>query len=493
MTATKHVMVIGGGITGLSAAFHLSRILPAVRITLLESRPRLGGWIKSDRLELEDERGERGSVVLESGPRTLRPNSGALLELVHLLGLKDQLVTVSKSAPAARNRYIFFSPLTLLPSSLLGALATPFNPLLRPLLPAILGEPLRRANRPPKAEDESVNSFFTRRFGVDFARRFGSALVHGIYAADSRELSVRSAFPALWAAEELGRGSVVLGMRAAGRVLAEDMSGYDMGDVGQMMRNVSVYSFKEGMETLPRAMEAELATRANVRIIKGTGVVSVYAEEEDFKVRASRELPEDCPTHIISALPFQSLPEILPDPGLHFLIPHSHYSSVLLLNLVFPRFPHPAGFGYLVPRPEGGYSEVTEDNPGILGTVFDSVALGEQDTLPGAVKMTMMSGGPYKRRFGEPYLPEFLAALRQHLGIPVPDPLYHRFVVAKKCIPTPGMEHSARVAQLRHALLERPYAGRLEMIGAEAGGVSVGDCVRQGKEAALRIAQSVRG
>ncbi|KZO95463.1 Protoporphyrinogen oxidase [Calocera viscosa TUFC12733] len=488
-----NVLVLGGGLTGLSAAFHLARQLPrAANITLLESAPRLGGWVRSDRLELEDGEGGRGSVLLEAGPRTLRPNSPALLELVNLLGLKDELVTVPKTAPAARNRYLYLPPLTLLPSTLLSALLTPFTPALRPLLPAILREPLRRANRPQGLEDESVDGFFTRRFGAEFARRFASALVHGVYAADARELSVRAAFPSLWAAEERGRGSVLLGLRAAGREPAEDVSGYDVGDVGEAVEGVSVFSFREGVEAIPRAMEGYLEKQGNVRILKRAAVLSVYADEGDFKV-PSIELPPSAsnPTHIISALPFQSLPELLPDPGLPFLIDHSEYSTVLLLNLIFPSFAHPQGFGYLVPRPEGGYG-AANDGPGVLGTVFDSVALGEQDTLRGVTKMTMMSGGPYKRRFGEPYLPEFLAALREHLGTSVPDPLYHRFVLQKKCIPTPQLAHTARISQLRQALGERPYAGRLELVGAEVGGVSVGDCVRQGREAAGRVAEMVR-
>jgi len=90
MHAAKHVMILGGGITGLSAAFHLSRRLPlSTRITLLEARPRLGGWIQSDRLELEDDHGKKGSVLLEAGPRTLRPNSPAMFELVREIGADE--------------------------------------------------------------------------------------------------------------------------------------------------------------------------------------------------------------------------------------------------------------------------------------------------------------------------------------------------------------------------------------------------------------------
>lgn len=71
-----HVGVIGGGITGLSTAFHLARRFPNTKITLFEKKG-LGGWLRSEKVKVGNEQ-----VVVESGPRTLRPNSAALLELV---------------------------------------------------------------------------------------------------------------------------------------------------------------------------------------------------------------------------------------------------------------------------------------------------------------------------------------------------------------------------------------------------------------------------
>lgn len=74
----RHIAVLGGGLTGLSAAFHLSRRLPASRITLIERNKELGGWVKSKRVTLPG----KGTVLLEAGPRTLRPNAPSVLELV---------------------------------------------------------------------------------------------------------------------------------------------------------------------------------------------------------------------------------------------------------------------------------------------------------------------------------------------------------------------------------------------------------------------------
>ena len=176
-----------------------------------------------------------------------------------------------------------------LPSSL-WSLLSPWSesrPLSWTLLPAILSEPFGSANRPVVPEaDESVDAFLTRRFGESFARVFGSALIHGIYAADSRELSVRAAFPSLWDAETRGNGSVLLGMFRGGGTKDEGV--YELGDMVDRMKGVSVLSFKEGIEALPRALEKHLAAKENVEILKGTAVSSLrMTEDEQIEVGIS--------------------------------------------------------------------------------------------------------------------------------------------------------------------------------------------------------------
>lgn len=79
------ITILGGGITGLSAAFHLSRKFPSCHIHLLEKSSRLGGWVHSKRVQFGIPGGDVGSAVLELGPRTLRPQSKALLEMARML------------------------------------------------------------------------------------------------------------------------------------------------------------------------------------------------------------------------------------------------------------------------------------------------------------------------------------------------------------------------------------------------------------------------
>ena len=78
MAPPRSIAVLGGGLSGLSSAFHLSRRFPTTKVTLIEKQTRLGGWVRSQRVTIK----ENVSILLEAGPRTLRPNNKSVLELV---------------------------------------------------------------------------------------------------------------------------------------------------------------------------------------------------------------------------------------------------------------------------------------------------------------------------------------------------------------------------------------------------------------------------
>ena len=83
MPVPIRIAILGGGLTGLSAAFHLSRRFPKNLVTLIEKQPKLGGWVRSERVEVQSQNGTE-TIILEGGPRTLRPNAKSILELVSL-------------------------------------------------------------------------------------------------------------------------------------------------------------------------------------------------------------------------------------------------------------------------------------------------------------------------------------------------------------------------------------------------------------------------
>nr|GAT47813.1 protoporphyrinogen oxidase [Mycena chlorophos] len=494
-----HIAVLGGGLTGLSSAFHLSRRFPSSIVTLIDKQKRLGGWASNtERVKLPN----GGSVVLEGGPRTLRPNSYAVLELIHLLGLSDALITTPKSSPAAKNRYLHVpgTPgIYRIPGLSLSYL---WSELRFFITPGVTFDLVRGWNRPEGITDESFEDFILRRGHPDFARVLGSALVHGIYAADARKLSVRAALPMLWEYEERGNGRVLRGImrqdkEAARLKLEETLAGYELGDLWRRMDGVSVYSFRDGMGTLAETLGKALKARPNVRILQGTEVASLVPpnpENENFEI-TTKSTNALYPSHVVSALPLPALHKLAPT------LPHllaNPTSSVTAVNLVFPVAPgklFPRGFGYLVSRPAYDY---LADDAGILGVTFDSESLAAQDDIPNGqqyTKVTVMLGGPHNAyQKVDTALPVILAHLRYHLNRakPIPDPVVTRFWSHQNCIPTPTVGHLDRMEELRAALVaeDGPWGGRLEVVGAGVKGVSMADCVEKVLDPNLHLAMA---
>ncbi|KAJ8516762.1 hypothetical protein ONZ45_g5976 [Pleurotus djamor] len=475
MIPPQHIAILGGGITGLSSAFHLSKKFPQALITLLEQKPKLGGWAQSERVHVKDHDGTPYSILLESGPRTLRPNAKSLLELIHLLGLKDSLVLTPKGSEAARKRYLYIPErrgLTPLPSSIPSLLVSPLRSL-------FFRAGIRDTFQPSLSKsDESVDAFLSRHLGEEFASTFGSALVHGIYAADSRQLSVRSAFPTLPETESRGRGRIVAGLFMPSGPTALDGPDYQLGDILSVMKDASVYSFREGLSTVVIALLRYLEGHYDFDIIWGCRLLNNIIHQ--IQTTTGETLT---PSHVVSALPLDQLHKLLPQSSpisLPYLTANPS-SSVKVVNFIFPsnsQF-HPEGFGYLIPRPKDGYDCSTSENVGILGTVFDSCALAEQDTplsstsrRKAPIKVTMMLGGPYEHALAhEIPVSTLLCHLSSHLGgVSIPEPIYSRIMHQKDCIPTPSPGHLDRMDELKRAINTGPWQGRLEVIGAGVGG-----------------------
>ena len=493
-----------------------------------------------------------------------------------------------------------------------AALAEPFVPSNRlqknrPALPSAPPAPHETAETDTSGaavgeeddDDESVDSFFSRRFGDAFARTLGSALVHGIYAADSRLLSLRAAFPQLHASEARGNGSVIwgelgpsawFGSKAGANSSAKSQQEgqeeeQEVGDrewETRLVRTAALFSFREGMETLVRGLVEALRGFPNVALrsgaaVRGIGIDATADNGDDdddrcsFQVRGFRLFFILCvalrlssqiyldaegedggaplgATHVISALPLPVLDSILQAKAgataaateggastTHTSLPHlraNPHSSVTVLNLVFPTSPpgtgesttttttataplHPPGFGYLIPRPEHGYPEPGREDeedpgPGLLGVVFDSASLPEQDqasddndaaaaaSAAGFIKLTAMLGGPYPfphaRETSESdaqLVTAVLPRISSQLGHALPPPVHYAVHRNVESIPTYLVGHTARMGELRRALSER-WGGRMKVVGAGVGGVSVADCVKAGRQAAFEVGAQIK-
>src|ERR1035438_10089911 len=197
--AMETVAIIGGGVTGLTAAFYLqSRNIP---VTLYEYSSRTGGVIQTT---------SRDGFLVEHGPNTILESAPEVSALVADLGLKSPPLY---PPPAMKARYMVRGGKVIkLPQSPLGAVRTPILSLRAKL--RVLAEPfIPRAI----AGEESLSGFVTRRLGGEFLDYLIDPFVGGVYAGDPGRLSVTYAFPKLHALEQtygsLIKGSI-LGARA---------------------------------------------------------------------------------------------------------------------------------------------------------------------------------------------------------------------------------------------------------------------------------------
>src|SRR5690606_25828404 len=202
------IVIVGAGITGLSAAWALHSARPDLTIHLLERRERAGGNIVTERAD---------GFVLDGGPDSFLRTKPQAVELCKELGLDGELVGTREQA---RTVYMVHAGrLEPMPAGMALAVPTRLGPMLETPLLSLPGK-LRMAGdlvlpRSRAAEaDESVEDFVARRFGREAARRLAAPLLGGIYAGDIGELSIRATFPQLVDLEQK-HGSLVLGLFAA--------------------------------------------------------------------------------------------------------------------------------------------------------------------------------------------------------------------------------------------------------------------------------------
>ncbi len=354
------VIVIGGGISGLSAAFFLRRNGSTVR--LLETRNRIGGSIRTERHE---------GYLLELGPNTTAVGNVHLKNLLTELGLDPRVLF---PGPHVRNRYVVRNgKLALLPtgpgSFLFGNYFSAGTKL------GIFFEPFRKGGANPS---ESLASFIARRFGKEVAEYAVKPFVSGIYAGDANNLLTKYAFPSVYALEEQ-YGSVIGGA-------IKKMFGKKSGEPRVKGLSKS-FSLAGGLNELVDALGAQLgdAVTTGVRDIAlstGSAGVGVSWTAPDGR----RETVEHARV-VISTPAYASSALVGPlDSTLGGALRSVVYPGVAIVHLGYDRaaIAHDLnGFGFLVPPAE---------KRNILGGIFSS-SLFPGRAPEGKVLLTVFVGG----------------------------------------------------------------------------------------------------
>ncbi len=333
---SPRIAVLGAGITGLTAAWHLQRagLTPVV----FEKGARVGGAIGAVRSD---------GWLHELGPNSLLEGAASVADFIDAAGLRERRLYASDEA---QQRYIVRGGrLVAMPASPPAFLTTGLFSWRAKL--GLLGELWRP--RGPHDREESVAEFVLRRLGREFLDYAINPFVGGVYAGDPARLSVRHGFPKLYALER-EHGSLL-----RGSFKRRNTSGGPKG---------RIFSFPHGLEELPETLAASLG--AAVRRRHEVRTVSRQGADWRIEFESAGERQSETFASVVCALPADALAALrLEDAGptgaLQVLrdIVHPPVASVLL-GYRRTDIRHPLdGFGFLVPEVE---------RRSLLGSLFSS-------------------------------------------------------------------------------------------------------------------------
>lgn len=435
-------VVVGGGISGLTTAFHLARA--GRRVAVLEAADRVGGAIET----FSD-----GEWRFEMGPNTVLESDPSVSRLLQESGLDGEKIT---AAPSARRRYLYKGGrLIPLPGGPGSFLTTPLFPASAKL--RVLREPW--IGRPSAGTEESIAQFFRRRLGQAFLDYAAGPFVSGVYAGDPERLSARWAMPRMHALEER-HGSLIRGVLAGRKPPARG----------------AMFSFREGLEELPRKLAREIG---DVR----TGVLchKMIRTEVGFRVETSAGPVEA--DRVVLAVPADAAARLLEEAtsGASRLFAEIPYAAVAILSLGFRReaVGHPlGGFGFLAPRKEGVH---------VLGCLFPSEIFPGRAPA-GHVALAAFAGGRTNPEIMGWNDERLAAILLSDLHGPLDlkeEPVFRLIRRWPRAIPQYEIGHGRFVERARE--IEQALPG-LRFGGNYLGGVSVPDCIKNATALAEALA-----
>jgi len=452
MSEKKDVIIIGGGIAGLSCAWQLEQA--GQKVTLVEKEARCGGAVSTRKYK---------GYLIETGPNSIMATAARMPEVIHSLGLDNKQI---KASPEAKNRFIVKDgTLVPLPLSPVDFFRSPLFSVAAKL--RLLKEPfIRRAS-----QDESVASFVTRRLGKEFLDYAINPFVSGVYADAPEELSLQCAFPRLHALEKK-YGSLIKGQIFGAR---------DRKKSGTVAKNkAGLFSFTDGLCTLSDAMADSLA---DLRLkCKPTGITKRktgwQVELSDGTRLQSARLVVAVPAWALQSLPFSAAIK-----KQFSWAADIEYPPVATVALGYKReqIAHPLnGFGMLIPRLE---------QRAILGALFSS-SLFSNRAPAGHELITVFIGGKSRPELAGKTQAELIsiahadvASLLKITG----EPSMQYVKKWQRAIPQFDLAYSQIFSRIHQLHQSNPT---LRLIGNYTRGISVADTFSAALQQAQQIAEA---
>ncbi len=316
----QKVVIIGGGIAGLTSAFYLQKKIKEnqlpIDIQLIEASHRLGGKLQTVR---------RDGFTIERGPDSFLARKTSMIRLAKEVGMDDQLVhnSTGKSYVLVNNK------LHPMPGGSIMGIPTEIGPFITTGLFSIPGKLRAAADfllpRSEAGKDQALGQFFRRRLGNEVVENLIEPLLSGIYAGDIDQLSLMSTFPQFYEVEQKYR-SLIIGMKKSTPNQAKQ-------PVQNKPTKGAFLTFKTGLQSFAEAIEAKLDPHS---ILKGHKVEKITRMNSQYRIflNNGEEMTADC---VIAATPHQITQSMFSDYRFFDPLKTVPSTSVATVAMAFPK------------------------------------------------------------------------------------------------------------------------------------------------------------
>jgi len=456
----NRIAIIGGGISGLSAAFDLEqrrRNAGDIEYVLFEASPRLGGVLRTEYID---------GCIVEAGPDSFVSEKPWAANLSRELGLGEQLIG---SNDADRKTYILTrGRLVAMPDGLMFLVPTKILPTgLSPLFSwRTKFRMTQELFHPPNAvnHDESVADFVERHYGREMVDRLADPLLSGVYGGESASLSVRAVLPR-FAEMEQTHGSLGRAMLAARKKMASSP---------HKTAPPLFTSLMNGMQHLAETLVSRLTSTS---LVTNATVKTVVPESGRWRVFADER--SELFDKLIVALPGLAAAQVLRDTSAELAseLAGIQYSSSITVGIAYGnevRRALPPGFGFLVPRSEGKK---------LLAATFVHNKFPHRAPADIALLRCFFAGNVAEEVWtlsDEQLIGIVRNELQQIVGLRA-EPRFARVYRWKSAMAQYGVGHLERLQRID--VLRQQIPG-LALAGNGFRGIGVPDCVRSGRDAA---------
>jgi oxygen-dependent protoporphyrinogen oxidase len=455
------IVIIGGGISGLSSAFYLRKKAKEqgkkIHIKLVEAEAKLGGKINTLHKE---------GFVIEKGPDSFLSRKLPIIDLAHDLGIEGELVPTNTKA--AKTYIMKNGKLHEMPKGLTLGIPTSILPFLATELVSGQGKltalaDLLKASQSSEG-DESLGGFLARRIGDEVVTSIAEPLLAGIYAGDLYKLSLQATFPQ-FAQYEAEFGSIIMGSRHSRAMLAQQNKG---------KQPATFMTFRSGLETMVNALREALR---DITVYTNTKVEAINKAEGYYELALSTGEKISADAVLVTTPAFSAQQLLKPHLESQFLT-NIRYVSVANVVMAFDKQSFDVSFdgsGFLVPRSEGLHITACTwtSNKWLHAAPEDKVLLRcyvghSEDQI--SVNLD-----------DEALIAAVRSDLQNVIGLQA-VPSFTEITRLNHSMPQYAVGHLEAVREFRSELSEKLPG--VWVTGAAFHGVGLPDCIRQGKEAA---------